>query len=273
LGLSAAEAAQAIIDMANENMANAIRLVSIERGLDARDFTLVAFGGAGPLHAAGIAGTMSMKRIVVPLYPGLCSAFGTLISDYQVDKVWSKHFRSDDVDATVVHEQFHNLVKEALDELRAEGFTARPEIERTISMRYAGQNYEHDVKVKDDTINSQTLQRVFTEFHHLHEKFYGYSISEEIIEMIRFNVTAIGRTTKPLLKSIAAKGPLTPRQTRPIYFKKQGYIDCPIYHRDDLLSDITLAGPVVIEEIDSTILLHPDQKLQVNGHGVISIYV
>jgi len=273
LGLSATEVAQAIIDMANENMANAIRLVSIERGLDARDFTLVAFGGAGPLHAGGIAETMSMKRIVVPLYPGLCSAFGTLIADLQVDKVWSKHFRSNNVDAAVVHQQFHNLVTKGLEELRAEGFADPPVVERTISMRYAGQNYEHDVKVKDDTINSQTLQQVFAEFHHLHKQFYGYSISEEVIEMIRFNVTVTGRTAKPLLKSIASKEPLKPRQTRPVYFKKQGFIDCPVYRRDDLLSDTNLLGPALIEEVDSTILLHPDHKLQVNNQGVISIYV
>jgi N-methylhydantoinase A len=273
LGLNAAEAAQAISDMANENMANAIRLVSIERGLDARDFVLVAFGGAGPLHAGGIAEKMGMTRIVVPLYPGLCSAFGALIADLQVDKIWSKHFRSDSVEASTVNEQFQKLVTTALEELRAEGFSGTPAVERTISMRYAGQNYEHDVKVKEETINSRTLQQIFAEFHRLHEQFYGYAISEEIIEMIRFNVTVTGSTVKPMLKAISANGTPKPRQTRPVYFKNQDFIDCPIYHRDDLPSNCTLPGPAVVEGVDSTILLHPAHKLQVNDHGVISIFV
>ncbi len=204
--MSPAEAAQAIIDIANENMANAIRLASIERGLDARDFALVAFGGAGPLHAGGIAEKMGMSRIIVPLYPGLCSAFGALIADLQVDKVWSKHFRSNSVEAAVVNEQFQHLVTTVIDELRAEGFTGTPEIERTISMRYAGQNYEHDVPIAEETITVETLHKAFAEFHRLHRQFYGYAISEEIIELIRFNVTVRGYTPKPQLKTPGAQG-------------------------------------------------------------------
>ena len=106
LQLSAVEAAQAVIDMANENMANAIRLVSIERGLDPRDFSMVAFGGAGPLHAGGIVEKMGMTRIVIPLFPGLCSAFGAALADFQVDKVWSTNYRSDSIDTGLIVEQF-----------------------------------------------------------------------------------------------------------------------------------------------------------------------
>ena len=273
LKLSASDAAQAVIDVANENMANAIRLVSIERGLDARDFALVAFGGAGPLHAGGILEKMGMTRVVIPLYPGLCSAFGAVISDFQVDKVWSKYFRSDSVAATVVNDQFHKLTAVAMDELRGEGFTGTAQLERSISMRYAGQNYEHEVEVEDSTVSEQTLQEAFSEFHRLHEQFYGYSISGEVIELIRFKVTATGHAAKPRLQTVPSKGAPSQRQTRQVDFKEQGPVPCPVYHREDLGSGFTLVGPAVVEEVDSTILVHPGQRLFVDNHGVIIIDV
>ena len=273
LELSAVEAAQAVIDMANENMANAIRLVSIERGLDPRDFTLVAFGGAGPLHAGGIIEKMGMTRIVIPIYPGLCSAFGAAIADFQVDKVWSTHYRSDSMDADVIVDQFRKLATMAREELHEEGFTANPEVHRSISMRYAGQNYEHDVTLQEGAVNSQSLGQAFDEFHRLHEKLYGYSISGEVIELIRISVTAIGRTRKPRLKTPASNKDPQPRQTRPVYFDKNGFVPCPVYYRDELPGQYSVAGPAVIEEVDSTILLHPGHTLKVNRHGVIGIRI
>ena len=273
LNLSASDAAQAVIDVANENMANAIRLVSIERGLDARDFALVAFGGAGPLHAGGILEKMGMTRVVIPLYPGLCSAFGAVISDFKVDKVWSKHFRSDSVAATVVDEQFQKLTAMAMDELRGEGFSGTPQLERSISMRYAGQNYEHEVEIGDSTVTEQTLEKAFFEFHRLHEQFYGYSISGEVIELIRFKVTATGRAVKPRLQTVPTDGAPSEQQTRQVDFKGQGAVPCPVYHREDLGSGFTLTGPAVVEEVDSTILVHPGQRLSVDSHGVIIIDV
>ncbi len=273
LNLSASNAAQAVIDVANENMANAIRLVSIERGLDARDFALVAFGGAGPLHAGGILQKMGMTRVVIPLYPGLCSAFGAVISDFQVDKVWSKHFRSDSVASAVVDEQFQKLTAMALDELRGEGFAGTPHLERSISMRYAGQNYEHEVEIEDPTVTEETLEKAFSEFHRLHEQFYGYSISGEVIELIRFKVTASGHAVKPRLQTVSSNGTPPQRRTRQVEFKGEGAVPCPVYHREDLGSGFTLTGPAVIEEVDSTILVHPGQTLSVDSYGVIIIDV
>src|SRR5262249_45900329 len=160
----------------------------------------VAFGGAGPLHAAALAAKMRMARVVIPIYPGLCSAFGALIADLQVNKVHSKNFRSDSVRPDTVRENFAALVDEALAELRAEGFDGTPEIQRTISMRYAGQNYEQDIPVATDMASEAELREALAAFERQHEAFYGYSISGEVIELIRFNVTAIGPTPKPTLR-------------------------------------------------------------------------
>jgi len=271
MNMECAAAAQAIIDVADENMANAIRVISVERGLDPRDFALVSFGGAGPLHTGGIAGKIGMRRIVVPLHPGLCSAFGTLIADFQVDKILSQHFRSGQVDAPVVDKLFGKMVKAALAELKSEGFHGRPEVHRSISMRYAGQNYEHDVKIATGTITRQKLETVFEEFHKLHQKFYGYSISREVIELIRFNVKVVGASQSPRLQDVP-KGKLpAPLHKRLVYFRNKGYIPCPVYSRGSLPSGIKLKGPAVIEEPDSTTLLHPGNLLTVNRKGVITI--
>ena len=146
-----------MVDLANENMANAIRVLSIDRGLDPREFALVAFGGAGPLHACDIAAKMGMTQVVVPIYPGLTSAFGALIAAPKINKVWSKHFRSDATDATTVDEHLKDLVATVLADLRAEGYAGAAQVMRSISMRYWGQNYEQDVPMPDGDVTPDLL--------------------------------------------------------------------------------------------------------------------
>jgi len=273
LGLDAIGAAQAIVDVANENMVNAIRVLSIDRGLDPRDFALVAFGGAGPLHAAALAKIMQMRQVVIPLHPGLCSAFGALIADLQVNKVHSKHFRSDRVDAATVQAHFSRLVDEAVAELRQEGFQGRPEISRSISMRYAGQNYEQDIEVEAKMITDGALRDVLRAFERRHEQFYGYSISGEVIELIRFNVTAVGRTPKPSLARLARHDSPEPVDHRPVWFVETGFVQTPIYRRDALPASDTIKGPAVVEEIDSTLLVPPGQHLSIDDYGIITLAV
>ncbi len=271
LGLAKEEASQAILDVANENMANAIRLVSIERGLDVRTFALVAFGGAGPLHACGIAERVGISRIVIPLHPGLCSAFGALIADFQVDKVRSQNLRSNTAVPSRLQADLQELVDSALADLRAEGFTGEPEIKRTMSMRYSGQNYEHDVTVDSGTITAETLGRLYERFHRMHEDFYGYSITSETIEIIRLSATAVGRTPKPPLQAMTAPGVVERRQSRQVYFRETGFVPCPIFLRQQLEPGSTVTGPAIVEEIDSTLVLHPGQSLTVDPAGVIGI--
>ena len=271
LGMDAPRAAQAVIDVTNENMANAIRVLSIDRGLDPRDFALVAFGGAGPLHAGPVARRMGMASVVVPRHPGLCSAFGALIADLQVNKVQSKNFQSDTVRAATIQAHFARLVEEAVADLRQEGFHGTAEVERTISMRYAGQNYEQDVRVEPDLITDAVLHEVFAAFERRHEQFYGYSISGEIIELIRFNVTAVGRTPKPELPRLLRHEPAVPVAVRPVYFTDTGFAPTPVYRRESLAPGQRLAGPAVVEEVDSTLLVHPGDVLAVDAVGIISL--
>ena len=263
-----------MIDIANENMANAIRVLSIDRGLDPREYALVAFGGAGPLHACDIAAKMGMTRVVVPIYPGLTSAFGALIAEPKVNKVWSKHFRSDATDAETVDHHLSEMVAGVIAELRAEGYAGEPTVTRSISMRYWGQNYEQDVPMPDGEVTPELLDRTLDAFHRLHEQFYGYAITGETIELIRFNVEATGATTPPSLPTLAIERPRdesVPTTTRPVFFQGHGMIDCPVVQRDALPAGYEADGPLIVEEVVSTTLIHPGQRLSVHPTGVITI--
>jgi N-methylhydantoinase A len=273
-GMGRMEIAQAVVDIANENMANAIRVLSIDRGLDPREYALVAFGGAGPLHAADIAAKMGMTKVIVPVYPGLTSAFGALMAEPKITQVWSKHFRSDAIDAKTVGEHFDDMVDAALGQLRREGYAGEPEIERSISMRYWGQNYEQDVPMPTGPVTPALLEQTLEAFHRLHEQFYGYSITGEVIELIRFNVTVSGHTGAVTLPAMASNGHHPggqPVGERPVYFQGHGLIDTPIYRRDDLPAGFAATGPLIVEEVSSTTVVHPGQQLEVGTIGVMTI--
>jgi N-methylhydantoinase A len=272
LGLDRYAAAQSVLDLANENMANAIRVLSIDRGLDPREFALVAFGGAGPVHACDIAAKMGMLQVVVPIYPGLTSAFGALIAAPKVNKVWSKHFRSDSTDAAAVDEHLKDLVATVIADLRAEGYSGAVQVMRSISMRYWGQNYEQDVPMPDGDVTPDLLQQTLGAFHCLHEQFYGYVIGGETIELIRFNVEATSDAVPPSLPALSKNDRTGVRQTtRPVFFQGHGLIDCPIVQRQNLPAGFQAEGPMVIEEVVSTTLVHPGQLLAVDEVGVIRI--
>jgi N-methylhydantoinase A len=274
IGLGRLETAQAVVDIANENMANAIRVLSIDRGLDPREYALVAFGGAGPLHAADIATKMGMSRVIVPVYPGLTSAFGALIAEPKITQVWSKHFRSDAIDARTVGEHFKAMTDAALDQLRREGYAGEPEIERSISMRYWGQNYEQDVPMPGGQVTPELLEKTLEAFHRLHEQFYGYSITGEVIELIRFNVTVSGHTKGVTLPAMPSNGRLPggqPVGMRKVAFQETGLTETLIYRRDDLPAGFTATGPLIVEEVSSTTVVHPGQRLEVGAAGVMTI--
>jgi N-methylhydantoinase A len=268
------EIAQAVVDIANENMANAIRVLSIDRGLDPREYTLVAFGGAGPLHATDIAAKMGMTQVVIPVYPGLTSAFGALIAEPKITQVWSKHFRSDAIDAKTVGEHFDSMVVAAIAQLRREGFTGEPEIERAVSMRYWGQNYEQDVPMEQGQVTPELLERTLRAFDKVHEQVYGYSITGEVIELIRFNVTVSGHTGSVSLPAMSSNGHRPagrPLGSRSVYFQGHGQLETPIYRREALPAGFQATGPLIVEEVSSTTVVHPGQTLGVNSAGVMTI--
>ena len=270
LGLGALELAASIVEIANENMASAIKMVSLERGHDPRRFALLAFGGAGPLHAASVARVLGIPRVIVPQHPGVFSALGLLLADIRVDKVWTQAFRSNSVDAALVNRQFDRIAERALAELRQEGFAGEPEIRRAINMRYFGQNYEHEVELGDGELDEAALHLAFRRFDELHAERYGYLIEGEVIELVSFKVTVVGR--RPALSLARARASnRRERSTRDVYVRGHGFVEAAVVHRSALEPGETIEGPAVIEEEGSTSFLEPGMTVERSEQGALVI--
>ena len=272
LGTEVEEVALSVARLANENMADAIRLVTVERGIDPRDLDLVAMGGAGPLHAAALADAVGMGRVLIPPNAGLASAFGALVADLRVDRSWTHAYRSNDLDVARIDERFDSLTTSALEDLAAEGFEGEPLVQRSISMRYMGQNYEQDVSVPAGPITDATIRDVFALFHGQHQGFYGYEMPGEVIELIHFNVSVIGAVPKvrlPLWRRAPGNG--AGAASRSVHLGPEGARDCPVYLREELAPGSVLEGPAVIDDADSTVALPADKRLTVTDRGILVI--
>jgi N-methylhydantoinase A len=270
-GMTTIDLASSIVEIANENMASAIKMVSLERGHDPRRFALFAFGGAGPLHAAAVARSLRIPRVLVPMYPGHASALGLLLADLRVDKVWTQAYRSSRVDAALVQRQFAAIREAAKQELRQEGFSGTPEVSFSISMRYAGQNYEHVVPVPAEAMTNATLQAAFAAFEAIHAERYGYAIEGEEIELVAFHVTVSGRRPAPRLRAeVGGEGSVRP-VSRLVHFRGLGDVPTAVYRRYALPAGTSIEGPCILEEAGSTTLVEPGMSVTVLPDGQLLI--
>ncbi len=271
IGLDVMDAARAVVQIAVENIAEAVRLLTMGRGLDPRTFCLAAFGGAGPLHAAAIARVVGARAALVPPHPGLFSAYGALLADVRVDKTWTHVVRSDSLDLADLEARLRALEREAAAELRSEGFAGQPRVQRSANMRYLGQNYEEEIPIPDGPLSPAGWRALLASFEQHYEHAYGYRIANEIVELVQLNVTASGASVKPQLAVLPRKPPARPRATRRVWFQRQAGVECPVYDRADLSPADVIEGPAVIEELDSTTLVHPGQRLTVGERGVATL--
>jgi N-methylhydantoinase A len=269
LGLELEEAAQAIIELAVENMANATRLLCADRGIDYRSLDLVAFGGAGPLHAALIARRLGLRRIVIPPEPGLASAFGALVADLRVDRHVTRSLRSDVSSAAQLGDELEVLAREALAALHEEGAPVSPLVMLSAGCRYVGQNYEQEVTVALD-VEGDLLASVLARFHAQHQATYGYHLPEAPMEIVRLSATALdsGRPSLPPVAVAEQTEGSEPRR-RDVYFKDTGWTAADVIQRGHIAAGATLAGPLVIEEPDSTVLVLDGQRVRLHPTGAL----
>ena len=231
-------------------MVNALHLISVQRGYDPRDFVLVGFGGAGPVHANALARDAEMPTLLIPRSPGLFSATGLLTTDLKRDTALTIMRRLDDLDAEEVDATFARLEETGRAELEAEGIGGDAvEFLRQVDLRYVGQSFELTIPAGDGL-----LER----FHDEHERTYGFAAPGEPVEAVSLRLTSVGRIEKPPPRRLEAGGVPEPKERRPVYFAEAGdYVDCPIYDRYSLGAGAALAGPAVVEEFDSTTVVHP----------------
>ena len=270
LGLDRVETASAMVRICNENMANAIRLVTVEQGIDPREFALVAFGGAGATHACEIADAINMRRVVVPPRPGLCSAFGALAAIVRVDAVRSVYLTDRTTSAPELDALFGELEAHALADAAAQGLAQRPAVRRFIAMRYQGQNYEQEVPVPTGAVDEATLAELYAEYGRLYEGFYGYRLDGIPIELVRLSVVAMGEP--PVfagLPSEEAEGAGPAR--RDVFFPGSGFVPTDIVRRERLACGDTRPGPLIVESMDSTVVIPPGWTLATTPSGILDL--
>ncbi|MBI4636767.1 MAG: hydantoinase B/oxoprolinase family protein [Candidatus Rokubacteria bacterium] len=263
-GLGVDEAAYGIYSVATSNMIRAVRAVTVERGREARDYALVAFGGAGPLHAAEIARAMGLRRVIVPVSPGLFSALGLLMADVQ--HVYSRTVlrtvrEMDGADVGRLNHVFAEFEGQALTDLASEGFgSEQVALDRSVTMHYLGQSYELVVEAPRGTVDVTTLEQLATIFCAEHERVYGYREDVSRVQLVAARLRARGLTAKPSYAEIGRQtmtpgAGFGPGHIRNAYFGPAvGWRAAPVVTRGEIPAD-GLPGPAIVEELDTTVLV------------------
>jgi len=276
LGMSVEDAAAGVLAVANANMERALRVVSVERGHDPRDLALVAFGGAGPLHALPLADALDVPRVLVPRAAGALSALGLLASDAVYDYSTSRVRPWDAVDPGAIEELLAEFTAEGANRLDAEGFP--PDLrafERALDVRYAGQAYDLTVEAPGE-IDAAALDRVAERFHERHETRYGHASPGEPLELVAVRLRASGRIDPPDLHVREHGGSPTladaRRETRGVRFGDER-VETPVYERENLPVGTTFDGPVIVEGSESTVVVPPGSSGERDDHGTLVLEV
>ena len=265
------EAAAAIVAIADTNMAHAVRFVSVERGLDPGDFWLVAFGGAGPVHAASVAENLGVAGVLVPPAPGVLCAMGVLVNDLQADfsrtRVVSEAFSGCVAAADAIFTELEARAAALFERQRTAG--AALEFQRTIDARYVGQNHELGVTAPDGAFDADALVTVKDNFHAAHRAMYGYASLDKQLELVTYRLRArlVGVKRRPAEVTTKARGnALQASASRKVYFERtQGFVDCPVHLRDDLHALDQLRGPAIVEQMDCTTVIPPGWRARIDA--------
>lgn len=272
LGLTLEQAAHGIIRIACSNMNRAIHSVSTEKGYDIRDFALMAYGGAGPLHATDLAREAGIRKILIPVEPGTLCARGILLSDITMDFVRSE--------LSIANEEAWQHVRSVIDEMRQQGHAwldregvdnDRRELRVMIDARYDGQNYE--ITVNEDAIDEINADEFVEKFQACHYQEYGYSIEGRSTEIVNCRIQAVGKINKNSQRFVNKEGEALIGHRKVYFDNEHGWTKAAIYRRDHLPEGFELDGPAIIEDMSSTTVIYPAQHLRVDLFGNLIIDV
>jgi len=274
LGLSREACAAGVLEISAWNQANALRQITVKRGLDVRDFPLVTFGGSGSLLLCRLMDVLDLPSALVPPNPGNLSAFGLLTVDVKNDYVRTAVTRHGDLDVSAVESIFASLREQAAAALDREGFPREQHrYVRTADLRYFGQAFEVRVPLPDTPLDKAAANDVAGAFHDAHRALYGYDFAADArqqVEWVNLRVSGIGPITRPELRELPARPGAAERArtgTRPVCFDGDRYVDTAIYWRPDLATGDQIAGPAVVEEFGATVPLHPGFQATVDPLG------
>lgn len=276
-GLTLERAAAGIVSVVNSNMVRAIRVVSVERGYDPREFTLMAFGGAGPLHACEVAQDMGIRQVLIPPSPGTLCSLGLLMADTKFDLSCSNLTPAEPAYLDKAQDIFRGLLADGdalLDKEHVE--RDKREYTYTVDCRYMRQNYEIAIQVAAP-FDQAALEDMIERFHQEHERAYGYCSREMPVQMVNFRLSAIGVMEKPDLSAAALEPQAAlpqPMEVRQVLFDRESeFVDTKVYHRTQLKPGTTLEGPAILEQMDSTCVIPPRWSAYTDAYyNIIALY-
>lgn len=274
-GMDTDEAAMSILRVAEANMYNALKLISVRRGYDPRDFTMVAFGGGGPMHCAYLAKELNIRKVIVPIAAPVFSAWGMLMTDVRHDYIQTNIRRMNEVSAEELNDMWEGLLSQAQEQFEKEDIPKENIVCNYIAdMRYMGQ--EHTVKVNVPPIpwSEETKEEIIQRFHDTHEHFYTFRLTDTPTEIVNLHLVAYGRLTKPELAKIPPQeGPVedAKKEIRKVYFAEDGWMDTPVYLREKLGRGAVLDGPVIVEEAAASAVAAKGQRITVDDYGNLII--
>jgi N-methylhydantoinase A len=271
LGLDVMATAQGIISVVTANMAKAIRLVSVQRGHDPREYTLVAFGGAGPLHSARLARELEIPRVLVPRNPGILCALGLLMTDLQTNYAQTRLLPVTADNLGAMADVFADLDRRADAWFTAENIPAKDRrTRRTIDMRYAGQNYELSVPMPDNLQGEALLASIRESFEQAHKQMYGYIAPEEPMQAVTFRIEATGAVRQAEIRDQLPPSPALATalmNRRDVWLAEaSNFVSCPVYDREKLGPGHRLSGPAIVEQMDATTVILPGQTATVDPY-------
>ena len=274
LGTNVIEASLGIIKIVNETMHGALKLMSVERGLDPADFILTAFGGAGPVHGGDLMRLLSASGLLIPRYPGILCANGLLTTDLKYDFALTKLQRANKYDYNAMNLVFEDLEKSAQLRLSEDRVSLdRRVINRAVDLRYAGQGTELTVSFPQGLVTKETTQVAVKKFHDLHKQLYTFSDDNSPVEIINLRVQALGKSDHigpPLIMKSESIEPKR-KSVRRVVIDQTGYEDVSVFDRESLLNGHEILGPAIIDQLDSTTLILRNQKLKVDKFGNLLI--
>jgi N-methylhydantoinase A len=265
-------AATSIIRLVNANMINALKLISVQRGHDPRDFVLVASGGGGPMHAAALAEELGIKEVLIPNYPGYFSAWGMLMTEPRIDLVRTQLARTTETTVDKVEEVFAEMAREILQQYATELIAPEGVVfARSLDARYHGQ--DHTVTVAFNGTPA-TMEQIEALFHAVHKKTYTFDLLDTPVEIVSYRLTGVRRAAKPELPRLpAAPRPAGVKSRRSVDFGEGGVREAAVFERSSLPPDFGGDGPAIVEEVSSTTVVPPGHRFHIDAFGQLHVHL
>ena len=276
LQLNDKETARGIIRIANNNMINALKLISVNKGYDPREFTLVAFGGGGGMHAMSLAVELNIPKVIIPVNSSVFSAWGMLMSDLRRDFILTKLTTMNSKSIDAINETFQSMEKQALNNFKKENFKESEIIfKRYGSFRYLGQDHSVEIPLKSDIYKDNDIENIVTDFHNQYEKEFTYRLDSQV-DMIQFHLVARAKINKPALEKRHNSGIKTEdtiKEKRIVDFDEMGEHEASIYNFDKLEPGMQFIGPAIVEDSSTTVVIFPQQSCLVDDYANLHITI